>query len=88
MRNERVAELQPTFTQSLQSRPVAQTGSTDAEIERGFEIARALGAGFITASSTLSSAKRVAPFAETMTRIGRERGWPSRLPSFPFGPCG
>jgi hypothetical protein len=27
------AELQPTFTQSLQSRPVAQTGSTDAEVE-------------------------------------------------------
>jgi sugar phosphate isomerase/epimerase len=37
---------------------------TDPEIDRGFEIARALGAGFITASSTLSSAKRVAPFAE------------------------
>lgn len=37
---------------------------TEPEIDRGFEIARALGAGFITASSTLSSAKRVAPFAE------------------------
>jgi sugar phosphate isomerase/epimerase len=37
---------------------------TEPEISRGFEIARALGAGFITASSTLSSAKRVAPFAE------------------------
>ena len=37
---------------------------TDPEIDRGFEIARALGAEFITASSTLSSAKRVAPFAE------------------------
>jgi sugar phosphate isomerase/epimerase len=37
---------------------------TDPEINRGFEIARALGAEFITASSTLSSAKRVAPFAE------------------------
>jgi sugar phosphate isomerase/epimerase len=37
---------------------------TDPEIDRGFEIARALGAAFITASSTLSSAKRVAPFAE------------------------
>lgn len=37
---------------------------TDAEIDRGFEIARALGAEFITASSTLTSAKRVAPFAE------------------------
>jgi sugar phosphate isomerase/epimerase len=37
---------------------------TDAEIDRGFEIARALGAEFITASSTLSAAKRVAPMAE------------------------
>jgi sugar phosphate isomerase/epimerase len=37
---------------------------TEAEIDRGFEIARALGAEFITASSTLSAAKRVAPFAE------------------------
>jgi sugar phosphate isomerase/epimerase len=37
---------------------------TEPEIDRGFEIARALGAEFITASSTLSSAKRVVPFAE------------------------
>ncbi len=37
---------------------------TEPEIDRGFEIARALGAGFITASSTLSTAKRVVPFAE------------------------
>ena len=37
---------------------------TDPEIDRGFEMARALGAEFITASSTLTSAKRVAPFAE------------------------
>ena len=37
---------------------------TDQEIDRGFEIARALGADFLTASSTLSAAKRVAPFAE------------------------
>jgi sugar phosphate isomerase/epimerase len=37
---------------------------TDEEIDRGFEMARALGAGFITASSTLTAAKRVAPFAE------------------------
>jgi sugar phosphate isomerase/epimerase len=37
---------------------------TEPEINRGFEIARALGAAFITASSTLSAAKRVAPFAE------------------------
>lgn len=37
---------------------------TEPEIDRGFAIARALGAEFITASSTLSSAKRVVPFAE------------------------
>jgi sugar phosphate isomerase/epimerase len=37
---------------------------TEPEIERGFEIARALGVEFITASSTLSAARRVAPVAE------------------------
>ena len=37
---------------------------TDAEIERGFEMAKALGAGVITASTTLSVAQRVVPFAE------------------------
>jgi sugar phosphate isomerase/epimerase len=37
---------------------------TEPEIDRGFEVARALGAGFITASSTLTSAKCVVPFAE------------------------
>jgi sugar phosphate isomerase/epimerase len=37
---------------------------TDAEIDRGFEIARALGADIITASTTLDVAKRVAPFAD------------------------
>jgi sugar phosphate isomerase/epimerase len=37
---------------------------TEPEIDRGFEMARALGTEFITASSTLSSAKRVVPFAE------------------------
>lgn len=37
---------------------------TDAEIARGFEIAQALGAEFITASSTLSAAKRVVPYSE------------------------
>jgi len=37
---------------------------SEAEIDRGFEMARALGAEFITASSTLSAAKRVVPFAE------------------------
>jgi sugar phosphate isomerase/epimerase len=37
---------------------------TEPEIDRGFELARALGSEWITASSTLSSAKRVVPFAE------------------------
>jgi sugar phosphate isomerase/epimerase len=42
---------------------------TDPEIDRGFEIARALGVEFITASSTLSAAKRVAPVAEKHTMV-------------------
>jgi sugar phosphate isomerase/epimerase len=37
---------------------------TDAEIERGFEMTRALGAEIITASTTLDVAKRIAPFAD------------------------
>jgi sugar phosphate isomerase/epimerase len=37
---------------------------SDEEINRGFEIARALGAEIITASATLESAKKIAPFAE------------------------
>lgn len=37
---------------------------SDEEIERGFEMAKALGVKVITASSTLTSAKRVAPFAD------------------------
>jgi sugar phosphate isomerase/epimerase len=37
---------------------------TDEEIDRGFEITKALGAGVITASTTLPVAARVVPFAE------------------------
>jgi sugar phosphate isomerase/epimerase len=37
---------------------------TDAEIDRGFEMAKALGSEYITASTTVAVAKRVAPFAE------------------------
>jgi sugar phosphate isomerase/epimerase len=37
---------------------------TDAEIDRGFEMAQALGVDVITASSKVSFAARVAPFAE------------------------
>ncbi len=41
------------------------TGSfSDAEIDRGFEMARALGAEIITSSTTLPVARRIAPFAE------------------------
>ena len=36
---------------------------TDAEIERGFEMAKALGAEIITASATIEAARRMAPFA-------------------------
>jgi sugar phosphate isomerase/epimerase len=36
---------------------------TDEEIDRGFEIAKALGAEIITASATLEAARRMAPFA-------------------------
>lgn len=36
---------------------------TDEEIDRGFEMAKALGVKVITASSTVSMAKRLAPFA-------------------------
>jgi sugar phosphate isomerase/epimerase len=37
---------------------------TDVEIDRGFEMTRALGAKIITASTTLDVAKRIVPFAE------------------------
>src|SRR6266849_2902705 len=37
---------------------------TDAEIERGFEMVKAMGVKVITASSTVSAAKKVAPFAD------------------------
>jgi sugar phosphate isomerase/epimerase len=37
---------------------------TDEEINRGFEVAKALGAEIITASATLESATKIAPFAE------------------------
>jgi len=37
---------------------------TEAEIDRGFDMAKALGAEIITMSTTLGVAKRIAPFAE------------------------
>ena len=39
-------------------------GFSDEEIDRGFDISKALGVNVITASSTLTAAKRVAPFAD------------------------
>jgi sugar phosphate isomerase/epimerase len=36
---------------------------TDEEIDRGFEMAKALGAEIITASATIEAARRIAPFA-------------------------
>jgi sugar phosphate isomerase/epimerase len=40
------------------------TSFSDDEIDRGFQIAKALGAEIITASTTLAVAKKVVPFAE------------------------
>jgi sugar phosphate isomerase/epimerase len=40
------------------------TGNTDEEIERTFAIAKAMGAGYVTTSATLSQARRIAPLAE------------------------
>ena len=37
---------------------------TDEEIDRGFEMTKTLGAGIITASTNLTVARRVVPFAE------------------------
>lgn len=37
---------------------------TDDEIDRGFDMAKALGVNIITASATVTAAKRVVPFAE------------------------
>jgi len=42
---------------------------TDQEIDRGFDLAKALGVGVITASSTLTAARRIAPFAEKHNMI-------------------
>ena len=44
---------------------------TDDEIDRGFKHANALGVNIITASTTLSVAKRVAPFAEKTQDLSR-----------------
>jgi len=51
---------------------------TDAEIDRGFEMTRALGASIITASTTLSTAKRVVPFAEKHKMVVAMHGHSNR----------
>ena len=50
----------------------------DQEIDRGFEMARALGAGIITASTTLSTVKRVVPFAERHQMVVAMHGHSNR----------
>jgi hypothetical protein len=47
---------------------------TDEEIDRGFEMAKALGAGIVTASTTLDVARRMAPAAERHRMIVALRG--------------
>lgn len=42
---------------------------SDAEIDRGFEMAAALGATIITASATLAAARRIAPFADARRMV-------------------
>ncbi len=49
-------------------------GFSDEEIDRGFEMAKALGVEIITASSTLIAVKRVAPFAEKHKMIDAKHG--------------
>ena len=51
---------------------------TDDEIDRGFEMTRALGAGIITASTNLTVAKRVVPFAEKHQMIVAMHGHSNR----------
>ena len=58
---------------------------TDAEIERGFEMTKALGAEIITASTTLDVARRIVPFAEkhrmTVAMHGHSRLDPNEFAS-------
>ena len=58
------------------------TSFTDAEIDRGFEMAKALGAEIITASTTLDVATRIAPFAE-QAPDGRSRCTATRTSTDP-----
>jgi sugar phosphate isomerase/epimerase len=51
---------------------------TDEEIDRGFEMTKALGANVITASTNLTVAKRVVPFAEKHQMIVAMHGHSNR----------
>jgi len=51
---------------------------TDEEIDRGFEMTRALGANIITASTNLTVAKRVVPFAERLQMVVAMHGHSNR----------
>ena len=51
---------------------------SDEEIDRGFEMTKALGARIITASTTLTVARRVVPFAEKHRMIVAMHGHSSR----------
>ena len=51
---------------------------TDQEIDRGFDMARALGAGFITASTTIPVARRVVPYAEKHRMVVAMHGHSNR----------
>jgi sugar phosphate isomerase/epimerase len=53
---------------------------TDEEIDRGFEMARALGAEIVTASTTIDVARRVAPFAEKHRMVVAMHGHSSTAP--------
>jgi len=54
---------------------------TDEEIDMGFEMAKALGADIITASTTLDVAKRIKPLAFCGNRARNRRGFPQRMRS-------
>jgi hypothetical protein len=52
---------------------------SDEEIDRGFGMAKALGAEIITAATTLDMAKRIAPFAEQHRMIVSRRGFDAAM---------
>ena len=61
----------------------ANPGSSDEELNRTFEIAKALGAGIVTLSSPLSIARRVAPIAERHDLLVGLQGIPTMHPTNP-----